>query len=149
MNWEALIWLILMIVFLIAEGATVMIVSLWFAAGALAAMVTSLCGGELWLQMTVFVFVSAALLLSLRPITKKYFTPRLTRTNVDAIIGTQGVVLETVDNVKAAGRVKLDTMEWAARSTTGDILQPGDRVVVDRVEGVKLFVSLLPVETKV
>jgi len=147
MNWAALTWLVLMVIFLIAEGASVMVISLWFAIGALTAMVASLCGAPVWLQALLFFVVSVSLLLSLRPLTKKYFTPRISRTNVDAVIGKEGLVLEVVDNVNTAGRVKVDGMEWAARSENGQVLQAGERIVVNRVEGVKLFVSPLPVET--
>ena len=147
MNWAALTWLVLMVIFLIAESASVMVISLWFAIGALAAMVASLCGAPVWLQALLFFVVSMSLLLTLRPLTKKYFTPRISRTNVDALIGKEGLVLEAVDNVNTAGRVKVDGMEWAARSENGQVLQAGERIVVNRVEGVKLFVSPLPVET--
>ncbi len=149
MNWSALLWLILMVVFLIAEGASVMVISLWFAAGSLVAMVAGLLNAPLWLQVLLFLSVSVGLLLALRPLLRKYFNPKLARTNVDAVIGAQGIVVETIDNVTAQGRVKLESMEWAARSTTGAALQPGDRIVVDRVEGVKLYVSPLPVEANV
>ena len=146
MNWAALLWLIVMVVFLIAEGATVMVISLWFAAGALVAMIAAICNLAFWLQVVLFFAVSIGLLLSLRTLVRKFFTPKLTRTNVDAVIGAQGIVLETVDNVTGAGRVKVGAMEWAARSTEGRVLEAGQRIVVDRVEGVKLFVTLLPVE---
>ncbi len=146
MNWAALFWLILMVVFIIAEGATVMVISLWFAAGALASMIAGLCGADFWLQVLLFFGVSIGLLLSLRTLVQKFFTPGLTRTNVDAIVGSQGVVLEDIDNVNAKGRVKVGAMEWSARSTNGATLKAGERIIVDRVEGVKLFVTPLPVE---
>lgn len=144
MNWFALVWLALMIVFLLLEAGTVAMVSIWFAVGALAAMVASLCGGELWLQIVLFAVISAALLLALRPFVRKFLNPRLTKTNVDAVIGMEGIVIEKVDNVTAVGRVKVGHMEWAARSTNGETLAPGTRVQVDRVECVKIYVT--PVE---
>lgn len=147
MNWFALIWLALMIVFLLLEAGTVSMVTIWFAVGALAALVASLFGAELWLQILLFVVISAALLLALRPLARKYFTPRLAKTNVDAVIGAEGIVTESIDNVTAAGRVKVGHMEWAARSTSGAVLEAGARVQVDRVEGVRVFVT--PVEVSV
>ena len=146
MNWAALLWLILMVVFLAAEGATVMVISLWFAAGALVSMIASLCGADFGLQVILFFGTSIALLLSLRTLVQKFFTPKLTRTNVDAIIGTQGTVVEDINNLEAVGRVKLGAMEWAARSTDGTPVKAGTHVTVDRVEGVKLFVTPLPAE---
>lgn len=145
MTWVASIWFILMVLFLIAEASTVSLVSLWFAAGALAAMVVSLLHGALWLQITVFLAISIALLASLRPLLRKYVTPKLTRTNVDSVIGTAGFVTEDIDNASARGQVKLGSMYWTARSTTGDPLAAGTKIRADRIEGVKVFVS--PAET--
>lgn len=148
MNWEAIFWLIAMVVFLFAEAATVTLVSIWFAAGALCAVVVALIGGSLGWQVTVFLAVASLLLISLRGIVRKYIRPRLIRTNVDAIAGTTGVVITPINNVAALGRVKLGGMEWSARSTDGTHIPEGTLVKVDRVEGVKVFVSLAqqPVE---
>ena len=66
MNWAAIIWLVLLVVFLISEAATVTMVSLWFAAGALAALIACLLGGAVWLQVTAFLVVSILALLALR-----------------------------------------------------------------------------------
>lgn len=144
MNWDAIIWLILMVVFLAAEAATVTLVSLWFAAGSLAAMIVSLLGGKIWLQLTVAVAVSAVALTALRPLVRKFITPKLTATNVDSVIGSQGRVTIAIDNVAAAGQVKLGAMVWTARSTTGQPIPEGALVKVDKIEGVKAFVT--PVE---
>lgn len=145
MNWFAIVWLALMVVFLLLEAGTVSMVSIWFAVGALAAMVASLFSAPLWLQIVLFVVVSAALLLALRPLARKYFTPRLTKTNVDAVVGQEGLVLERIDNTEATGRVKLGAVEWSARSTSGAPLEAGTRIKVDRVEGVKVFVTPLEI----
>ena len=144
---EAIIWLVLMVVFLIAEAVTVATISLWFAAGALVALLVSLLGLQVWLQVVLFLLVSGVLLACLRPMVKRHFTPKLTRTNVDAIVGTRGMVTAEIDNVCAAGQVKLNGMEWTARSTTGQIIPAGTLIRVDRVEGVKVFVS--PAEKRV
>lgn len=144
MNWTAMLWLILMVVFLIVEAATVTLASIWFAGGALCALAVSLLGLEVWVQVTAFLVVSAALLAALRPLTKKYLTPKVTATNIDAVIGSVGLVTAAVDNVTATGQVKLGAMEWTARSTTGEAIPVGAKVRVDRIEGVKVFVT--PVE---
>lgn len=141
MEWLSVMWFGFLLMFIWMEASTVTMVSSWFAVGSLAAMIVSLCGGELWLQVTVFMVVSVILLLSLRPLAKKYVTSKIVKTNVDAVIGTQGIVLENVDNVAAKGRVKLGAMEWSARSSGGEPIQEGTLVVVDRVEGVKVFVT--------
>ena len=141
MNWAAMIWLLLVVVFLVAEAATVTVISLWFAAGALAAMATALLGGGIWLQAGVFLVVSAIALTALRPLVRKYLTPKLTATNIDSVIGSVGIVTTGIDNVAAAGQVKLNGMEWSARSSSGDAIPAGTQVTVERIEGVKVFVT--------
>ena len=134
-------WLIAMIGLFAVEAATVNLVTLWFAFGALGALITSLSGGQLWLQAAVFVVVSAVLLAALRPLARKHFTPKLVKTNVDAVLGQTGYVVEPIDNIKGTGRVKLGGMEWSARSTEEAPVEADTLVKVDRVEGVKVFVT--------
>ena len=142
MELESYVWFALMVVFIIMEASTVTMVSIWFVMGALAAMIVSLLGGALWLQVVLFLAVSALLLWCLRPVVKKHFTPKLEKTNVDAVIGAVGRVTEQISNVDACGHVKLGAMEWAARSTAGTTIEEGALVCVDRVEGVRVFVSI-------
>lgn len=144
MNWAAIIWLVAMVLLLILEASTVTMVSLWFAAGALAALVVSMLGGGTGLQIAFFLAVSVLLLSLLRPLVRRYLTPKITPTNTDSVIGSSGLVTAAIDNVSAAGQVKLGAMVWTARSTSGDPIPQGTLVKVDRIEGVKVFVS--PVE---
>lgn len=146
---DAILWLVLMVVFLVMEGNTVTMVSLWFAAGALIALIAALVGAELWLQILLFFAVSIVLLAALRPLARKYFTPKLTRTNVDSVIGSTGTVTVDIDNITACGQVKLASMEWTARSTSGAPIAAGTLIRVDRIEGVKVFVSPLQVEANI
>ena len=139
--FTALIWFALAVVFLLIEGNTVMLVSVWFAAGGLVAMLAALLGAPFWLQLILFLGISAGLLALLRPLVRKYLKPKITATNVDSVVGSQGYVTETVDNLAATGQVKLGAMPWTARSTDGTPIEPGTLVRVDRVEGVKAFVS--------
>lgn len=142
MNTAAYIWFALMVVFIIAEGACPFhLISAWFAVGALAAVVVSLLNGAVWLQITVFLVVSGALLIALWPITRKFLKPKVVKTNVDAVIDSCGYVTADIDNLAATGQVKLGAMEWTARSTTGNPIKAGTLVKVDRIEGVKAFVS--------
>lgn len=149
MNWAAIMWLVLLVVFLLVEAATVGVVSAWFALGALAAMVTALLQGPVWLQTVLFVAVSAGLLLALRPLVRKYLSPNLTATNVDSVVGSTGIVTAAIDNVSAAGQVKLGAMEWTARSTSGQPIPVGTLVKVDRIEGVKAYVTPAEIPAKV
>lgn len=141
MEWMAAVWFGLLVLFLWMEASTVTMISAWFALGSLAAMIASFCGGEIWLQIVLFFVVSTVFLLSLRPLAKKYFTPKIVKTNVDSVVGSRGKVLEEIDNVTATGRVKLGGMEWSARSTDGENIAADTLVTVDKVEGVKVFVT--------
>lgn len=149
MNWDTILWLILLVVFFLTEAATVAVVSLWFAAGALVALLLSILGASFWIQGLAFLVVSVSLLIALRPILQKYFTPRLTRTNVDAVVGTKGIVTVQIDNIHATGTVKLGGMDWTARSSGGITIPEGTLIVVDKVEGVKVFVTPVHAEEPV
>lgn len=141
---DSLLWLVLIVVFLMAEAGTVTLISLWFAAGALVAMIASLLGAQFWLQGVLFFVVACFLLACLRPLVRKYIKPRITKTNVDAVIGAQGYITIDVDNLKAEGQVKIGGMDWTARSTDGQNIPAGTLVRVVRIEGVKVFVT--PIE---
>ena len=149
MNWEAIFWLAAMVVFLAAEATTVTLVSIWFALGALGAILVALLGGNLMLQITVFLLLAILLLLSLRGIVRRYITPRISKTNIDSIIGTTGIVLSPVDNIAALGQVQVNGVEWSARSTDGAQIPAGTLVRVDKIEGVKVFVSPAEVSARV
>ncbi len=140
------LWLALFVVFLIVEAGTVALVSIWFALGALAALASCALGAEMWLQITVFLVVSLVLLAVLwKKVRGK--APR-TRTNVDSMIGAEGYVTEAIDNLSYTGRVKLGGITWAARSTSGAGIPVGTLVKVERIEGVKVFVSPAEVACK-
>ena len=141
MIWEVFFWLGAMIFFFYMESCSVVLVSVWFAFGAIAALIAQLCGAAFWLQCVIFMGVSVVLLAALRPLFKKYVKPKVVATNVDAIIGTTGFVTEDIDNLHAVGSVKLGAVEWSARSTTGEPIESGILVKVDRIEGVRAFVS--------
>lgn len=142
MNWALYIWLGMMILFIIVEAVcAIHLVSIWFAAGALVAMIAAALGAKLWLQITLFLLVSGVLLALLWPLVKKFLRPNLKKTNIDSIIGATGLVTITVDNMESTGQVKLNGMEWTARSTSGRVIDPHTEVKVDRIEGVKVFVT--------
>ena len=142
MNLAALIWFGLLLVFLVVEAACPFhLVSIWFAAGALVAMVAAYLGAAIWLQILLFLLVSCTLVALLWPFIQKFLNPKLKKTNVDAIIGSEGYVTADIDNIAATGQVKLGAMEWTARSTSGKVIPKGSLVRVDRIEGVKAFVS--------
>ena len=149
MNWEAIFWLAAMVIFMAAEAMTVTLVSIWFAVGALGAILVALLGGGLILQVTVFLALAVVLLMGLRGVVRKHFTPRITKTNIDSVIGATGIVITPVNNIAALGQVQVGGWEWSARSTTGSHIPAGAVVKVDRIEGVKVFVSLAEEPAKV
>jgi membrane protein implicated in regulation of membrane protease activity len=105
------------------------------------ALIASMCDAQLWIQIAVFLVLSATLLACMRPFVKKFIKPKITATNADSIIGSEGFVTEDIDNLSARGQVKLGGMFWSARSTSGDPISKDTKVKVDRIEGVKVFVS--------
>lgn len=135
-----LYWLAAMVLALLLEAATVRLVTVWFAVGALAAAVAALLGAPVGVQVLVFLVVSGALVALLRPLARRHLKPKIVPTNTEALIGSVGVVTEAIDNVSAQGRVKLGAMSWSARSAGGTPIPQGVQVRVERIEGVKLFV---------
>ena len=144
MDPYVLLWFLVLLGTLAAEAATVSLVSLWFAGGALAA----LCGAGFVVQFVLFTAVSAVLLGALWPLRRKLLEKRRPRVNLDRVVGMTAVVTEAVDNVEGRGAVKVDGKVWSARSEHGETLEPGDLVRVLRIEGVKLYVEKLPVSVR-
>ena len=135
-------WLIAMVVLLVIEGVIPGLVSIWFAAGALAALLLSLVGAPLWLQIVLFLAASVVLLVLTRPLAKKYVNSRTMPTNADRIIGMDCLVTEEIDNLRGTGAVSVDGKTWTARMDRVDGTAPKGAVVkAQRIEGVRLIVS--------
>ena len=139
MAW-IIFWLCAMIVLGVMEAATVGLVSIWFAGGALAALLGALLGAQFWLQLVLFAAVSGLLLLLLRPFAKGLLASKTVATNADRNIGKTALVLETIDHLKGTGRVKLGGVDWAAKSADGSCIPAGSKVQVLSIEGVKVCV---------
>ena len=139
-------WIIAMVVFLVIEAVTVGVVSVWFAIGALFAMVTAMLGANLWVQITVFLIVSAIALYFTRPLVKKFVNNKVEPTNADMLIGKECRVVETIDNLSGTGAVYVDGKTWTARTVDEEIIPEGQLVKAERIEGVKLIVSKIAPE---
>ena len=138
----AVVWLIAMAVFLIVEGIVPGLVSIWFALGALAALVAAMVGAPLWLQLVWFVLVSIAALALTRPLARKYVNGRVTPTNADRILGKECVVREAIDNLRGTGAVAVDGKVWTARMLEdNETAREGETVIARRIDGVKLIVE--------
>ena len=136
------VWLAAMIVLLIVEGLVPGLVSIWFAIGALAALIAALAGAPVWLQTLWFLLVSVAMLALTRPLAKKYVNSKVQPTNADSIIGKDCVVTENIDNIHGTGAVAVGGKVWTARTEIdGDKAEVGDVVKALRIEGVKLIVA--------
>ena len=136
-------WLAAFIAFAIGEAITVGLVSVWFAVGALAGLFVAALGAGLWLQITVFLGVSALALALFKPLSGKFLRPKLSATNADRVIGASALVTETIDNSQAQGQVKVKGQVWSARSDQDVVIPAGRNVRVLRIEGVKVIVELL------
>lgn len=134
-------WLAAFIAFAIGEAVTVGLVSVWFAVGALAALFATALGAGLWLQITVFLGVSALALALFKPLSSKFLKPKLSATNADRVIGSAALVTETIDNTQAQGQVKVNGQIWSARSAQDIVIPVGADVRVLRIEGVKVIVE--------
>lgn len=138
----AIIWLAALVVLLIAEALTLGLTTIWFAGGALIALVAALLGANVWVQLGIFLAVSLVLLVFTRPLALRYMNKSTLKTNVDSLAGEQGIVSETIDNLEATGKVKLNDVFWMARSEDGSIINEGTVVEIVRVDGVKLIVKV-------
>ena len=138
----AIIWLIVLVVCLVAEIATLGLTSIWFAGGALLAMIIAMIGGPLWLQVLVFLVASIVLLIVTRPIAAKYFNKNREKTNVNSKLGKQAIVTVTIDNLKGEGQIVTEGMEWTARSLDSTVIEEGSVVTIEKIEGVKAIVSI-------
>ena len=136
-----IVWAALIVFFGVLGAVTVQLVSVWFVIGSVAGLIAALLGAPLWLQVTVAVAVSILTLLVTRPLVKKHITPKVTPTNADRVIGSRGIVLETVDNAQAVGLVRVDGQVWSAKSADGTPLSPDTAVEVLRIEGAKIIVQ--------
>lgn len=137
-----IMWLVLLVVLIIIELATMGLTTIWFAGGALAAALVSIPGTPIWLQVIVFLVVSALLLYFTRPIAVKYFNRDRIRTNTESLIGRQAIVISEINNIEGTGQVNTGGMEWTARSSYNNVVLPvGAVVTILGIDGVKLIVE--------
>lgn len=135
------VWVIALVAFLVLEAITVGLTSVWFAVGALFAWICAILDAPVYLQVVVFIVVTALALYFTRPLVKKYINGKVIPTNADAVIGKECRVTETIDNVSGTGAVYVDGKTWTARSAADEIIEEGTLVTALRIEGVKLIVN--------
>ena len=141
-----IVWTAAIVLFGVVEAVTAGLVCIWFVAGALVALVAAVVGASLPIQIVLFLAVSAAALALTRPVLRKIVSANATPTNADRVLGEVAKVTEKIDNENSAGAVYVDGKTWSARSADGTVIPAGERVRIESMEGVKLFVK--PVEKK-
>ena len=135
-------WLIAVALFLLIEFATTALTTIWFAGGALIALICSLLGGPVWLQCALFAAGSVVLLFLTRPLAVRLLKKDAVRTNADSLIGKEAVVTEKIDNLRSTGAVQVSGQVWTARSVNPEhIIEKDEIVMIRAIEGVKLIVG--------
>lgn len=137
-----IVWGVLLAAFIVIEAATAQLVTIWFAAGAVVALFAALFKAPILLQVALFVVVSVVALVATRPLVKKITNSKESKMNADRCIGTTAIVTEAINNIEGKGLAKADGKIWSARSADGSEIPQGSQVIIERIEGVKLIVSL-------
>lgn len=133
-------WGVIFVITLIAEIASMQLISIWFTVGSVGAFIAAMKGVGFAGQLGIFVAISLVLLLATRPLLAKLRVNQEPRTNADKNIGETAVIIEEVDPALGTGRARIGGVDWIAVSETGEILPAEAIVTVTRVEGAKLFV---------
>ena len=140
MSIDPIFWLIAAVGFLVLEGMTFSMVSVWFAAGSAAALLSCLFWPSFRVQAVVFIVVSILCLAAFKPLAEK-LRKKPTPTNGDRSLGREAKVLTPV-SAEETGRVRLDGVDWNARcATPGDTLAPGQTCRVTEIHSTLLIVE--------
>lgn len=134
-------WLVLIVALVVIEAATVQLMTIWFAVGAIAGLIACAFKLQIWLQILIFVGVSAVALVATRPFVKRFTKVDKEPTNADRYIGKNAVVVESIDNIHGKGAVTIGGLEWTARTTDGSTVEKDEIVTVESIEGAKLIVK--------
>ena len=138
-----IIWLVIAVIMLVIEIATTGLATLWFAVGAIVAMIMDLCGASLVSQIIVMALVSIVCfilcMIWIKPKLESLRKKNVQKTNADRLIGREGVVIVPFNSTEGKGQVKVDGQIWSAKS--GEDYTEGTKVTVKAIEGVKLVVE--------
>lgn len=134
-------WILLIVALVIIEAVTVQLVTIWFAVGAVGGLIASAFNLDIWIQVLIFVIVSAITLIATRPLVKRFTKTNKEPTNADRFIGQTAVVTEPIDNVHGKGAVTVGGLEWTARTVDGKTVEKDALVTVEKIEGAKLIVK--------
>lgn len=138
---QPLIWLGILALLLVIEAITAGLTTIWFAGGSLVAAIASYAGANFTVQILLFLCVSLVLLIFTRPLAMKYFNKETIQTNADSLIGKKAVVIQDIDNLAQTGQVRINDIEWTARSADDEKIGKGTVVTIEEIRGVKLIVK--------
>ena len=141
-DMSTIVWIAAIIIFGVAEAATVGLVSIWFVIGSVAGLIAAVLGAPIWVQVLAFFIVSIVALVATRPLARKLKGKGAVATNADRVLGGTARVTKTIDNTIPTGEVYIDGKTWSARSQSGAVIAPETLVKVIRLEGVKLYVDV-------
>lgn len=139
---EVAVWLAAFVVFLVVELISLGLTSIWFAGGAIVAAIAAVFGLPIWVQIVLFIIVTVLLFVFTRPVAQKHLNTKTEKTNAEGLIGEKARVIQTIDNNQSTGQVKINGLEWSARSTDETItISEGTMVIIREIHGVKLIVE--------
>ena len=138
---ELIFWLIVFVILLVVEIATMALTTVWFAGGALAAFLAAYIGFGVVVQVLVFLIVSILLLVLTRPLAVKFFNQERQKTNAESLIGQKAIVKEEINTLQTTGRVDVNGMEWSAKTEESEIIKADTIVMIKGIQGVKLIVE--------
>lgn len=141
MTYWTIVWIATAVVLGVIETTTVNLITIWFAISALVTAAFSAFGVGVGAQITIFVILSAILVLSTRPLAKKFVTGKTVPTNADRVILKDGIVIQKIDTIENSGQVKVMGQVWSAKTKNGEVLEENTPVVVEELEGVRVVVS--------
>ncbi|MDR0532005.1 MAG: NfeD family protein [Oscillospiraceae bacterium] len=138
-----IVWLALVVGALILESLSQQLFSIWFALGALVALLADLAHAQLWLEIILFVAATVISLLATRPLVRrmrKKLQPQ--PTNADRCVGQTADVLQDINNLKGTGQIKVQGQVWTARTADGSVIEAGQTVRTIEIQGAKMIVAL-------
>lgn len=135
-----LIWTIVLVIAIVVEAITIDLVSIWFALGALLALLCSVIGLSHTLQVVIFTVVSILSMFIVRPLAKQYLRGNTVKTNFDRVIGQHCLITKTITADKL-GEAKVMEQLWSATSLDNETIDIGDYAEIVSIEGAHLVVK--------
>ncbi len=137
---QSAIWLVVAVVLAVIEASTAQLVCIWFALGAVCAMICAIITENVLVQVLVFIISTAIFLALTRKLVRRLTDVKEAKTNVDSLFGKTFVLTEEVDNDKGTGTLKASGTTWSVRNIEEEVIPSGTKVIIEKIEGVKLFV---------